>query len=228
MIRRTGKKIPEGVFWHREPFLAGVIAFFFLNILWLLLWYYFLINHVSTVRGRYHVAICRRTWNGLHFAEWYGHIDYKGTPNKSHLHSKCFTFKVQVQGLELYKEYFNYRHSLLFSVQMIQEQIWVLLLIIYSCPTNIPCECISDYRWFMNYSTIFDYMLLSRLWLTFTKQTAVVAKTLLLLLPLSQLFVTDPLPEILAPVPDTAKPAAPQLLQFIIWRLTAKQLLLLS
>lgn len=136
--------------------------------------------------------------------------------------------KSRYKALSFIKNILYYRHSLLFSVQMIQEQTWVLLLIIYSCPTNIPCECISDYRWFMNYSTIFDYMLLSRLWLTFTKQTAVVAKTVLLLLPLSQLFVTDPLPEILAPVPDTAKPAAPQLLQFIIWCLTAKQLLLLS
>lgn len=39
-------------------------------------------------------------------------------------------------------------------------------------------------------------------WLTFTKRTAVVSKTLLTLLPPSQLFVTDPLPGILAPVPD--------------------------
>lgn len=114
--------------------------------------------------------------------------------------------------LTFIKNILYYRRNLLFSVQMIQEQIRVILLIIYSCPTNIPCEC----RWFMNYSTIFDYMLLSGLWLTFTKQTAVLAKTLLSLLPPSQLFVTDPLPEILAPVPDTAKPAAPQLLQFII------------
>ena len=65
-------------------------------------------------------------------------------------------------------------------------------------------------------------------WLTFTKRTAVVSKTLLTLLPPSQLFVTDPLPGILAPVPDTVKPAAPQLLHFIIWYLTVKQLLLLS
>lgn len=87
------------------------------------------------------------------------------------------------KALSFRKNILYCRHSLLSSVQMIQKQIWVLLVIIYSCPTNIPCEYISDYRWFMNYSTIFDYMLLSRFWLTFTKQTAVVAKTLLPLLP---------------------------------------------
>lgn len=136
--------------------------------------------------------------------------------------------KFRYKALIFLKNILYYRCSLLFSVQMIQEQTRLLLLITYSCQTNIPCECISNYRWFMNCSIIFEYMLLSRLWLTFTKQTAVVAKALLLLLPPSQLFVTDPLPEILAPVPDTAKLAAPQLLQFIIWSLTTTQLLLLS
>lgn len=91
--------------------------------------------------------------------------------------------KSRYKALSFIKNLLYYRHSPLFSVQMIQEQIWVLLVIIYSCPTNIPCEYISDYRWFMNSSTIFDYMLLLRLWLTFTKQTAVVAETLLPLLP---------------------------------------------
>lgn len=67
------------------------------------------------------------------------------------------------KALSFRKNILYCRHSLLSSVQMIQKQIWVLLVIIYSCPTNIPCEYISDYRWFMNYSTIFDYMLLSRL-----------------------------------------------------------------
>lgn len=136
--------------------------------------------------------------------------------------------KSRYKTLNFMKKILYYRYSLLFSVQVIQEQTWVLLLTIFSCPANTPCECISGYRWFMNYSTVFEYTLFSRLWLTFTKQTAVVAKTLLPLLPPSQLFAIDPLPEILASVPDTAKPAAPQLLQLIIWCLTAKQLLLLS
>lgn len=161
-----------------RAFFGWCHSFFFLNIPWLLLWY-FLINYVSTVRGRCHLQKNFKRiafWKVIRTYCLQGH-----TQKKSSLFKNVLPSKSRYKVLSFIKHIFYY--SLLFSVQMIQERIWVLLVIIYSCPTNIPCECISDYRWFMNYSTIFDYMLLSRLWLTFTKQTAVVAKTLLPLLP---------------------------------------------